>query len=211
LPVVVVQCLNALTLLVGWQEGHPACKKTEWWGVGVVICLVRGADLHMAQLMPLPLIHCLASVKSRLVLPFWYRLTRVVPDKGPLNGCVCVVLVQFHVVAELDVQPFGVSVCESTDRVMVTCSTPLRHVVPFVTKSSRLLVYHAASGAAERLIPLDDAYEIPRHSLAVGHCFAVCHGWHKHGKVASTVERERELDFMPLPSQNPRLGGSKHS
>jgi len=38
--------------------------------------------------------HChslsLASVKSRLVLPFWYRPTWVVPDKGPLNGCVCV-------------------------------------------------------------------------------------------------------------------------
>jgi len=37
--------------------------------------------------------HChslsLASVKSRLVLPFWYRRTRVVLDKGPLNGCVC--------------------------------------------------------------------------------------------------------------------------
>ena len=32
----------------------------------------------------------LASVKSRLVLPFWYRLTWVVPHKGPLNGCVCV-------------------------------------------------------------------------------------------------------------------------
>ena len=26
----------------------------------------------------------------RLVLPFWYRFTRVVPEKGPLNGCVCV-------------------------------------------------------------------------------------------------------------------------
>jgi len=25
-----------------------------------------------------------------LVLPFWYRLTRVVPEKRPLNGCVCV-------------------------------------------------------------------------------------------------------------------------
>jgi len=37
---------SALTLLVGWQEGHPACT--------------------------------------------WYRLTRVVPEKGPLNGCVCV-------------------------------------------------------------------------------------------------------------------------
>ena len=46
---------SALTLLVGRQEGHPACKKTEWWGTGVVICLERGADLHMAQLMPLPL------------------------------------------------------------------------------------------------------------------------------------------------------------
>ena len=42
-------------LLVGWQEAHPACKKTEWWGVGVVFCLERGAHLHMAQLMPLPL------------------------------------------------------------------------------------------------------------------------------------------------------------
>ena len=37
--------------------------------------------------------HChslsLASVKSRLVLPFWYRLTWVIPEKGPINGCVC--------------------------------------------------------------------------------------------------------------------------
>ena len=51
---------SALTLLVGWQEGHLACKKTEWWGAGVVICLDRGADLHMAQVMPLPTAtHCL--------------------------------------------------------------------------------------------------------------------------------------------------------
>ena len=45
---------SALTLMVGRQEGHPVCKKTEWWGAGMVICLERGADLHMAQLMPLP-------------------------------------------------------------------------------------------------------------------------------------------------------------
>jgi len=44
-----------LTLLVGWLEGHPACKKTEWWDASVAICLERFADLHMAQLMPLPL------------------------------------------------------------------------------------------------------------------------------------------------------------
>jgi len=47
-----VDRISALTLLVGWQEGHPACKKTESWGAGVVICLERSADLHMAQLMP---------------------------------------------------------------------------------------------------------------------------------------------------------------
>jgi len=46
---------SALTLLVERQEGHPACKKTEWWGAGMVISLEQGADLHMAQLMPLPL------------------------------------------------------------------------------------------------------------------------------------------------------------
>ena len=40
----------------------------------MVICLERGADLHVAQLVPLP-------------------LTRVVPEKGPLNGCVCMCVV----------------------------------------------------------------------------------------------------------------------
>ena len=50
-----VYAFSALTLLVGLQEGHPAYKKTDRWGAGVVICLERGADLHMAQLMPLPL------------------------------------------------------------------------------------------------------------------------------------------------------------
>ena len=38
--------------------------------------------------------HChslsLASVKFWLFLLFWYRLTRVVPENGPLNGCLCV-------------------------------------------------------------------------------------------------------------------------
>jgi len=47
--------LAALTLLVGWQEGHPACEKIECFGAGSGICLGYGADLHMAQLMPLPL------------------------------------------------------------------------------------------------------------------------------------------------------------
>jgi len=29
--------------------------KTEWWAAGVVVCLGQGADLHVAQLIPLAL------------------------------------------------------------------------------------------------------------------------------------------------------------
>ena len=55
---------SALTLLVGWQEGHLACKKTERWSAGVVICLERGADLHMAQQIPLPLtVSCFSKIQ----------------------------------------------------------------------------------------------------------------------------------------------------
>jgi len=66
------------------------------WDAGIVMYLGQGADLHMAQLMPLPLIISCPS-KSRLVLPswfylFWCWLTWLVPDKiqeGCKNGCVC--------------------------------------------------------------------------------------------------------------------------
>jgi len=76
--------------MVGQQEGHPACKKTEWWGAGVVICLERCADLDMAQLMPLPLtVSCFSKIQIGFTF-LVYRLTWVVSDKGPLNGCVCV-------------------------------------------------------------------------------------------------------------------------
>ena len=40
--------------------------KTEWWGVGVVIWLERGADcLHIAQLMPLTLtVSCFSKIQT---------------------------------------------------------------------------------------------------------------------------------------------------
>jgi len=69
---------------LGSRKGMWPVKKTEWWGAGVVICLERDAKSAC---------HCyslyLAPVRSRLVLPYWYRLTRVVPDKGPKTG-VCI-------------------------------------------------------------------------------------------------------------------------
>ena len=71
---------SALTLLVGRQEGHLACKKLEWWGTGMVICLQRDADLHMAQLMPLPLtVSCFSKIQAR------YSLTSVAAAPRPLS------------------------------------------------------------------------------------------------------------------------------
>jgi len=78
--------LSALTLLVGWQEGHRACKKLS----GVVLAWLSVWDEVQICIWP-SWCYCqwlsLALVKSRLVLHFWYWLTQVVPDKGPLNEC----------------------------------------------------------------------------------------------------------------------------
>ena len=49
-----------------WLGGRKGIRpvKTEWWGAGVVICLERRADLHMAQLMPLPLtVSCFSKIQ----------------------------------------------------------------------------------------------------------------------------------------------------
>jgi len=40
---------------LGGRKGIRPVKKLSGGGAGMVICLERGADLHMAQLMPLPL------------------------------------------------------------------------------------------------------------------------------------------------------------
>ena len=73
------------------QEGHHVCKKLsggvlEWLSAWSEVCYSLS----------------LASVKSRLVLPFWYRLTRVVPDNGPLDGCLfCLLFNSWKSVAAL--------------------------------------------------------------------------------------------------------------
>jgi len=43
---------------------HFAVLASEWWGAGVVIWLERGADLHMAQRIPLPLtVSCISKIQ----------------------------------------------------------------------------------------------------------------------------------------------------
>jgi len=81
---------SALTLLVGWQEGHPACKKTEWWGAGVVICVERGADLHIAQVMPLPLtVSCFSKIQIGFTFLVPAHLGRPA-QRAVKRVCVCV-------------------------------------------------------------------------------------------------------------------------
>ena len=84
-PLKVRSAFSALTLLVGWQEGHPACKILTG---GVLAWLSVWSEMQ-TFIWP-SWCHChslsLASVKPKLVLPFWYRLTWVVPEKGLLNG-----------------------------------------------------------------------------------------------------------------------------
>ena len=88
---------SALMVLAGWQEGHLVCKKLSggvlaWLSVwSKVQTCIWPSGFHCHSLF-------LASVKSRLILPFWCRLTRVLPDKGPLNGGVCVCVPMYHLV-----------------------------------------------------------------------------------------------------------------
>jgi len=70
---------------VGRQEGH-----TDWWGVGVVIYLERDADLHIAQLMPLPLT---VSCSSKIQIGFTFLVLAHLGSPGRRavkRMCVCV-------------------------------------------------------------------------------------------------------------------------
>jgi len=101
---------------------------SERWGAGMVICLERGADLHMAQLVPLPLT---ISFSSKIQVGF----TFLVPahpgsprQRAVKRGCVCVcVFVLSHSFAE---QPI-VSNC-----VIVTVK-PLMFVCPLFCKNNK--------------------------------------------------------------------------
>jgi len=74
-------------LLVGWQEGHPACKN---WVVRYWDDCLSGARCKWFAYGPpdataTPIISCSSKIQNDL--PFWCRLTQVVLAKRPLNGC----------------------------------------------------------------------------------------------------------------------------
>jgi len=82
---------GVLAWLFVWSELQTRIWRSWWWCAGMVICLERVADSHMAQLMPLPLtVSCFSKIQ--IGFTFLYRLTQVVLEKGPLNRCVCNVM-----------------------------------------------------------------------------------------------------------------------
>ena len=80
---------SALTLLVGRQEGHPACKKLSG-GVLAWLSLEQGADLHTAQLTPLPFT---VSCFSKIQIGFTFLVPAHLGSPGKRavkRECVCV-------------------------------------------------------------------------------------------------------------------------
>jgi len=81
MPSVLSQC---------WLGNRKGIRPVKNWVVGCWHSYLSGAMCRFAYgPADATATHCLSSVKSRLVSPFWYWLTWVVPDKGPLNRCVC--------------------------------------------------------------------------------------------------------------------------
>ena len=83
-------------LLAGRQEEHPACNKLS----GGVLAWLSVWSKVQTCIWP-SWCHChslsLAAVKSRLVLPFWYRLTWLVPVKKAVKrACVCVCVMTIY-------------------------------------------------------------------------------------------------------------------
>ena len=78
---------SALTLLVGRQERHPACKKLSG-GLLAWLSVWSEVQTCMAQLMPLPLT---VSCFSKIQIGFTFLVPAHLgcPGKGPLDGCVC--------------------------------------------------------------------------------------------------------------------------
>jgi len=83
----VARSFSALTLLVGQQEGHLAYRKLSG---GVLAWLSVWSEVQTCIWPSWWHCHSLSRFsKIQIDLPFWYRLNQVVPEKGPLNTCVC--------------------------------------------------------------------------------------------------------------------------
>jgi len=71
------------------------CDTSECLGDFFAVISCRGLCLYQSAR------HISWALANWLVLPFWYWLTWVVPDKGPLNGCVCVCVANWLIIKHI--------------------------------------------------------------------------------------------------------------
>jgi len=64
-----VLAFGALTLLVGWQEGHPACKKWRNGGGGAWLVRMELRQAGFSVYLPLLIFLCTIKSRSSLLAP----------------------------------------------------------------------------------------------------------------------------------------------
>jgi len=60
---------SALILLVGWQEGHPACKKYGGWWRWALVSLAEWHPARWSGCLPLLISPCTIKSRSSLLAP----------------------------------------------------------------------------------------------------------------------------------------------
>jgi len=120
-------------------------------------------------------------------------------------------------IADVDVQPFGISIADNGNSIIVTCSTPVRAFLPAVGNNSKIMIFDP-SGTIREIISLPDDLEIPRHTLRIereSHSeYVVIHGWgHILGQVACVKPASTGEQKIPPPTsvghlQNGRYGST---
>jgi len=151
----------------------------------------------MVQLMPLSL----ASVKSTLVLPFWYRLTWVVLDKGLLNGCVCVCMSGIVLAVRLSSSAGRMTVCvtrdqrisQDVDRMTRTFST----IVADLLMSPFTIAFYTCSTWARCVLHLHDVGQVSSTPAPRGPGeFYTCTTW---ARCVLHLHHVGQVRFTPAP------------
>jgi len=109
--------------------------QTEWWGAGMVICLERSADLHMAQLMPLPLT---VSLFNKIQIGFTFLVLAHLgcPGQRALKRVCVVCIISCGVMLQENTE----SNSSQLSLTRVRCTLPAAKCLAFTPDGSSLVI-----------------------------------------------------------------------
>jgi len=140
--------------------------RTEWWGASVVICLERGADLHTAHLMPLPLtVSCFSKIQIGVTFLVPAHLGS--PGQRAIKWvCVC------------NLQTVWIDIEISRAYLMYTLCSKKWNKIKKSSLSSKLKGVshdgHLSSDNVLKLKELSTNTELSRKGFFVNHCITCC-------------------------------------